>query len=230
MFTDQKILTFSREEEIFQKLGYGEELCSDSARVFPKDHISNELATLPQHSVNHLTLAALILSLGPHPIQHWLLLQGLLPQKRWDDSGSSCQVTINDSGISAAAASIFSDYEKFENILEECIGFQLLAVERLIDGDTTYSVQHEARSNILSLLPAEELCMLGIAFVAYLFPRDEILEPSCVNNSRILVSTADTHSADSKSLANSCCPVSNAPGVTSENNIVFHLTVDSTIA
>ena len=118
--------------------------------------------------------------MGPCPVPYPLLFQGLLPQRRWNESESPCQVMMCDSGISATAASIFSDNERLCDVLKECIRRQLLVVEISTDGNTTYFVPREAQSSILDSFSTQELCVLGIVFTTYLFSRDEVLERSCV--------------------------------------------------
>ena len=123
------------------------------------------------------SLPALLLSLGGFQVPRDFLLRGLLPQKRWNELGEVHEVLLGGAGFNAETTRIFSD----PNILEQSIKFYsqhgLITQCGKTKESLVYSISEQVRPEISQRFQGEELDVLGIMFIAHIFPRDQMFEP-----------------------------------------------------
>ena len=125
-----------------------------------------------------IPLSLLLYSLGCFKIQECILIYGLFPQKRWNDSGNVHEITLQDAGLDQQYARLFLDRIKLEQSIKSCVQYGMIVPIKLEDGSLAYSLADELQDLISSSFEPKELIVQGLIFTTYIYPRDEILYDS----------------------------------------------------
>ncbi|KAL6714255.1 hypothetical protein ACLMJK_007678 [Lecanora helva] len=129
-------------------------------------------------SCSTVFLQALLSSLGSSQIRKDMLCRGLFPQKRWNDLGNVREFTLHEAGFREQVARLFSSQIELEQAIKSCLRLGLIATGVLADGCLAYSLSDQSRFRISQSFKREELSLLGLMFMAHIYPRDQVLEPS----------------------------------------------------
>jgi len=120
-----------------------------------------------------MSLLLLLYSLGGFKIQKRILLLGLFPQKRWNDSGNVHNITLLDTGLNQQCARLFSAQITLEHAIESCVQHSMIIPNEVGDGSLAYSLADEVQ------IPFEHEHMLqGLIFITHIYPREEALHDS----------------------------------------------------
>ncbi|PGG95165.1 hypothetical protein AJ80_10008 [Polytolypa hystricis UAMH7299] len=123
-------------------------------------------------------LLFLLYALGCSQIRHDILFRGLRVQKRWNVDGNVHEVPLQDFGLNLQIARLLSDQSIIQDAINFCVQQGNITVNGLSDDSLAYSISDRSRHEIFQSLDNEEADLLGLMFIAYIYPRDEILEPS----------------------------------------------------
>ena len=107
-----------------------------------------------------------------------MLYRGLFPQKRWNDQGNVREITLHEAGLDEQVARLFSSQIQLEQAIKSCIQLGLVVLGTLGDDSPAYSLSDQSRHQISQSFKREELNLLGLMFMAHIYPRDQTLEPS----------------------------------------------------
>ena len=129
-------------------------------------------------SFSTVSLPALLYSLGCSEVRKDMLYRGLFPQKRWNDQGNVREITLHEAGLDEQVARLFSSQIQLEQAIKSCIQLGLVVLGTLGDDSPAYSLSDQSRHQISQSFKREELNLLGLMFMAHIYPRDQTLEPS----------------------------------------------------
>lgn len=123
-------------------------------------------------------LLGLFSSLGGMEISKSTLSRGLSPQKRWDCSGTVLEVEFRDSGVRQEIGLLFSSQHSFQSTLATCI--QDGSIVSKPDEPSVFKLSNSVSTGLARYRRQEEFDILGLFFIAHIYPRDQTLNPEYV--------------------------------------------------
>lgn len=126
------------------------------------------------------SLSVLLFSLGCVEIPKYILLCGLVPQKRWNDEGHSHEISLFNTGINPQYVHLFSSRTKLEQTIKFCIQDNVIIEHELEDASLVYSLTANSKSQIARCFNSKDLILPGMIFTAHIYPREENLQDSYV--------------------------------------------------
>ena len=122
-------------------------------------------------------LLGLLYSLSRPHVRRDILLLGTSPQKRWDHLGNATQHSPFDSGIDERIASLLGNRPLLQRAIDSCLYRGFIREDDLEDGSRVYTLSNKSNHEIVRSFGRDTLHILGLAFIAHVYPRDENLEP-----------------------------------------------------
>ncbi|KKZ68233.1 hypothetical protein EMCG_06090 [[Emmonsia] crescens] len=126
--------------------------------------------------VSNCPLSVLLCSLGGSQVLERALFRGLVPQKRWNESGNVHEILLDDSGLDKTIVDLFSSPAKLKQAIDSCTRLGLIT-QCMLNGSPIYSVCEWLQLKISGSIGYGRLKQIGLIFTTHIYPRDEILEP-----------------------------------------------------
>lgn len=118
-------------------------------------------------------LLLLLHALGGSRIPDLMLVRVQLPQPRWNDSGTVCNVTALEAGLDQQLLDILSDTDRFNQTIEPFVE------SNTTNGSWTFSLKTHFQlriSQFLSDQEKEKWTIKALKWICFVFPRDQLWE------------------------------------------------------